>query len=100
MAEQQSRILDAGCGTGRTGGRLLNLGHSVVGVDVDPVLIEAAAQDHPDGSWHTQDLALLDLESVGESQPFDIIVSTGNVMTFLAEHPRHGLGQSREGSVA
>ncbi|MEI2672037.1 MAG: hypothetical protein V9G13_13200 [Marmoricola sp.] len=33
-------------------------------------------------------MALLDLESVGESQPFDIIVSTGNVMTFLAESTR------------
>ena len=89
MAQRESRILDAGCGTGRMGGRLLTLGHNVVGVDVDPVLIEAAKQDHPDGSWHTQDLALLDLESIGQAEPFDIIVSTGNVMTFLAESTRN-----------
>src|SRR4051794_20994991 len=41
-----SRILDAGCGPGRIGGELHKRGHVVVGVDVDPELIEAAKQDH------------------------------------------------------
>ena len=47
MAERGARILDAGCGPGRVGGELARLGHRVVGVDVDPVLIQAAAEDYP-----------------------------------------------------
>jgi len=47
MAPRGARILDAGCGPGRLGGHLAAIGHDVVGVDVDPVLIEAAEHDHP-----------------------------------------------------
>ena len=39
------KILDAGCGPGRVGGRLAALGHHVVGVDIDPELIAAAQGD-------------------------------------------------------
>ena len=45
MAPRGARILDAGCGPGRVGGYLAAVGHDVVGVDVDPELIEAARQD-------------------------------------------------------
>ena len=47
MAARGSRILDAGCGPGRHCGWLSERGHEVVGVDLDPVLIAAARQDHP-----------------------------------------------------
>jgi SAM-dependent methyltransferase len=83
-----SRILDAGCGPGRVGAALGRLGHDVVGVDVDPVLIEAAAEDHPGPRWIVQDLAELDLRAHGVSEPFDAIVCAGNVMTFLAPSTR------------
>ena len=88
MAERGARILDAGCGPGRVGGELARLGHRVVGVDVDPVLIQAAAEDYPDAAWFTQDLAELDLASVGENEPFDLIVAAGNLMGFLAPSTR------------
>ena len=88
MAERGARILDAGCGPGRVGGELARLGHRVVGVDVDPVLIQAAAEDYPDAAWFTQDLAELDLASVGENEPFDLIVAAGNLMAFLAPSTR------------
>lgn len=88
MAERGARILDAGCGPGRVGGELARRGHRVVGVDVDPVLIEAAKEDHPEASWYTQDLAELDLDSVGEPDPFDLIVAAGNLMAFLAPSTR------------
>lgn len=84
MAARGSRILDAGCGPGRVGAILHALGHTVVGVDVDPALIAAAEADHPGPTWLTGDIAELDLPAEGITEPFDLIVVAGNVMTFLA----------------
>ncbi len=83
MVPRGARILDAGCGPGRVGGRLAALGHHVVGVDIDPELIAAAEADHPGATWLARDLSVLDLAADGISEPFDVIVSAGNVMTFL-----------------
>lgn len=88
MVPRSARILDAGCGPGRVGGFLAEAGHHVVGVDVDPVLIEAAEEDHPGPRWLVGDLAELDLPARGITEPFDVIVSAGNVMTFLAPSTR------------
>lgn len=88
MAPRGARILDAGCGPGRLGGYLADAGHQVVGVDVDPALIAAAEQDHPGPRWLVGDLAELDLPARGIAEPFDVIVSAGNVMTFLAPSTR------------
>ncbi|WP_225755588.1 bifunctional 2-polyprenyl-6-hydroxyphenol methylase/3-demethylubiquinol 3-O-methyltransferase UbiG [Actinotalea sp. Marseille-Q4924] len=84
MLARGSRVLDAGCGPGRVGGELHRRGHVVVGVDVDPVLIEAAEQDAPGPTWLVEDLVELDLPARGVAEPFDAIVCAGNVMTFLA----------------
>jgi SAM-dependent methyltransferase len=88
MAPRGARILDAGCGPGRLGGYLANAGHRVVGVDVDPALIAAAEQDYPGPHWLVGDLAELDLRARGIAEPFDVIVSAGNVMAFLAPSTR------------
>ena len=88
MVGRGARILDAGCGPGRVGGELARLGHDVVGVDVDPVLIEAAGEDHPGPRWIVGDLAELDLSAHGIAEPFDAVVCAGNVMTFLAPSTR------------
>lgn len=88
MAPRGAHILDAGCGPGRLGGYLATVGHRVVGVDVDPALIEAAEQDYPGPRWLVGDLAELDLPARGIPEPFDVIVSAGNVMTFLAPSTR------------
>jgi SAM-dependent methyltransferase len=118
MAPRRARVLDAGCGTGRVGGELAQRGHNVIGVDVDPVLIDAARQDHPGGTWLVGDLAELDPAQLGsagggsagtrcaaadaagpdpvEAAPggerathtFDVIVAAGNVMPFLAPSTR------------
>ncbi|MFJ7751529.1 class I SAM-dependent methyltransferase [Arthrobacter sp. NPDC097144] len=84
MVPRGARILDAGCGPGRVGGELAARGHDVVGVDVDPELIEAARTDFPDVPWVVGDLAELDLPAAGIAEPFDVIVCTGNVLTFVA----------------
>ncbi len=78
IAPRGAHILDAGCGPGRLGRHLAAAGHRVVGVDVDPALIEAAEQDYPGPQWLVGDIA----------EPFDVIVSAGNVMTFLAPSTR------------
>ena len=88
MAPRGARILDAGCGPGRVGAFLADLGHDVVGVDVDPKLIAAAEEDHPGPIWLVGDLAELDLESHGITEGFDVIVAAGNVLPFLAESSR------------
>lgn len=86
LAARRSRILDAGCGTGRIAGWLARRGHDVVGVDIDPVLIGYAKTDYPDVAFEVADL---------ESDPlpeesFDIVVSAGNVMGFLSSEGRLG----------
>lgn len=84
MLPPAARVLDAGCGTGRVGAALHQRGHTVVGVDADPVLIEAAEADHPGPRWLVADLTELDLAAAGEAEPFDGAVLAGNVMVFLA----------------
>ena len=81
-------MLDAGCGPGRVGAFLAAAGHTVVGVDGDPVLIAAAEADHPGPTWLVCDLAELDLPASGIADPFDAVVCAGNVMTFLAPGTR------------
>jgi len=84
MLPRGARVLDAGCGPGRVGAELAARGHTVVGVDVDPVLVEAARTDHPGPDWRVGDLAELDLPAEGVAEPFDVVVCAGNVVTFLA----------------
>ena len=93
MAPRGARILDAGCGPGRHGGYLAGLGHQVVGVDVDPELIAAAEEDFPGPTWIVEDLAELDLPARGIPEGFDVILSAGNVMTFLAPSTRRAVLQ-------
>ncbi|MEU4314550.1 class I SAM-dependent methyltransferase [Nocardia sp. NPDC024068] len=88
MLGRRGRVLDAGCGPGRLGGHLHNAGHSVVGVDLDPILIAAAEADYPGPDWLVGDLAELDLRARGIEADFDVIVCAGNVMTFLAPPTR------------
>lgn len=83
LVPRGARILDAGCGPGRVGGALFRRGHEVVGVDVDPALIEAAEEDHPGPTWLVGDLAELDLPARGIDGGFDVIVCAGNVITFV-----------------
>lgn len=71
-------ILDAGCGTGRTGIELARRGHHVTGVDLDEVMLQQAHAKAPEITWHLADLATIHLD-----QHVDCIVMAGNVMIFL-----------------
>ena len=79
MAPRGARILDVGCGQGRTGAYLHSRGHRVTGVDLDPHLIERARELCPDATWEVTDLAA-DGWAAG---PFDLAVSAGNVLAFV-----------------
>ncbi len=87
MAERGSRVLDAGCGTGRLSGALHRRGHVVVGVDADPELVAAAEADHPGPTYVVADLSRLELDEA----PFDLVVCAGNVMVFLAPDSERGV---------
>ncbi|MCK5890954.1 class I SAM-dependent methyltransferase [Aeromicrobium sp.] len=79
MLDPDSLILDAGCGAGRITHALGVRGHRVIGVDADPLLIEAGREQHPGADLRVLDLCDLTPDVGG---PFDLIVCTGNVMTF------------------
>lgn len=83
LLSRHARVLDAGCGQGRTGGALHGRGHVVVGVDADPVLLAAARTDNPGPTWILGDLAHLDLDRHGIHEPFDAAVMAGNVISFV-----------------
>jgi 2-polyprenyl-3-methyl-5-hydroxy-6-metoxy-1,4-benzoquinol methylase len=74
------RVLDAGCGTGRVALELARRGIDIVGVDLDPGMLEAARQKAPERTWVAADLATLDL---GPSERFDAVVLAGNVLIFV-----------------
>lgn len=71
------RVLDAGCGTGRVAIELARHGIEVVGVDVDPAMLDTARERAPELDWRLGDLATAEL---GEG--YDIAVLAGNVLIF------------------
>ena len=79
LLEPGSRVLDAGCGTGRVAVELARRGHRVVGVDSDDSMLAEARRSAPDLDWRLEDLAALDHGPV-----YDLVVAAGNVVVFLA----------------
>jgi SAM-dependent methyltransferase len=71
-------VLDAGCGTGRVAVRLAELGHRVVGADLDSSMLAEARAARPDLDWRLVDLARLDL-----GRRFDLVVAAGNLWPLL-----------------
>jgi SAM-dependent methyltransferase len=73
-------VLDAGCGTGRVAIELSRLGHDVVGVDVDPAMLDAARAKAPGLTWVEGDLTDPTLTF---GRTFDLVVMAGNVLVFV-----------------
>ncbi|MCU1484967.1 MAG: Methyltransferase type 11 [Actinomycetia bacterium] len=71
------RVLDAGCGTGRVAIELARHDIEVVGVDVDPVMLDTARARAPELDWRLGDLATADLGT-----GYDVVVLAGDVLVF------------------
>jgi SAM-dependent methyltransferase len=75
------RVLDAGCGGGRTSAWLAEQGARVVGIDVSPELLRLARERVPSASFSLADLA----EPLPfEDGSFDVVVA-GLVMHYLRD---------------
>ena len=70
--------LDAGCGFGRVGIELDARGVDIVGVDLDPDLLDRARRRAPALDWRLANLAAVDLH-----RQFDLVVVAGNVIGFV-----------------
>lgn len=79
------RVLDAGCGTGRVGLRLAELGFTVVGADVDESMLAVARRTAPHIRWHRADVSRLSASDLDGASGFDLVVMAGNVVPLLAE---------------
>jgi SAM-dependent methyltransferase len=71
-------MLDAGCGTGRIAIELARRGIKVVGVDLDPRMLDTGRRKAPHLEWHLGDLSTIHL-----GRQFDLVLMAGNVMIFL-----------------
>ena len=71
-------VLDAGCGTGRIARELARRGVDIVGVDLDPAMLETGQRKAPHLHWE-----VADLETVKLGRAFDAVLMAGNVMIFL-----------------
>ena len=80
IAEVGSRVLDAGCGTGRVAIRLAELGYDCVGVDVDESMLAQARAASPGLTWVRSDLVRLRGADLGR---FDVVIAAGNVIPLL-----------------
>jgi SAM-dependent methyltransferase len=75
------RILDAGCGTGHYCGRFAADGFDVVGIDLDPRMIDVARQKYPAPTFRC--LNVLDVGTL--AGPFDFVFCIGNVAPHLTQ---------------
>lgn len=68
------RVLDLGCGYGRTTVTLRKLGYEVVGADIVPRMIEGARVAHPDIEYRVMDACALDCSD----RSFDCVLFSFN----------------------
>lgn len=63
LIAQGSRIISAGCGTGRDIAMLRDRGHSVVGTDISEQLLKIGSQQHPRLPFVVSDMRLMPFDS-------------------------------------
>ena len=73
------RILDLGCGTGRTTRHLKDMGHKVIGVDIAPQMIQQAEALHPDIPFQVGDATQLN----HPDEYFDSVLFSFNGLDYI-----------------
>ncbi|MEV5571770.1 methyltransferase domain-containing protein [Spirillospora sp. NPDC052269] len=73
-------VVDVGCGAGRAVGELAARGVRAIGVDLDPAMVEAAAERWPAGEFHVAEATALPLED-------------GSVTGYRADKVLHALAE-------
>lgn len=81
FAEREARVLDVGCGTGRTTRPLADLGFDVVGVDISEEMVVRARELFPDISFEVADVTDLDFDD----DSFDYVLFAHNGIDYV--HP-------------
>lgn len=76
------RALDVGCGSGTLIAALSEAGAEVVGVDIAPAMVEAAARRVPAATVIAADAQTADLLALAPGPPFELLVSRFGVMFF------------------
>jgi len=79
LGEPPASVLDAGCGTGRVAIELARRGYEVLGVEIEPAMLDTARAKAPQLEWALGDLSTVELPD----SRFDLAVAAGNVMIFL-----------------
>jgi SAM-dependent methyltransferase len=77
-----SRLLDAGCGTGTLALSLSREGHAVAGMDLSTAMLEIARAKDPETriAWTQADVTDFDLRTM----PFDVITCVGDTLNHLS----------------
>ncbi len=76
-------VVDLGCGTGRVAWRLAEMGHRVVGVDLDARMLSAARSRRPDRPVGTQPRWVEADLTAYRSEPADLVLLAGNVLPLV-----------------
>lgn len=79
-------VLDVGCGSGRVAIELSRHGIDVVGIDLDPSMIDEARRRAPELEWIVDDGATFSI-----ARTFDVVVLAGNIPLFCAPELRNAL---------
>ena len=85
--KQGGAILDLGCGPGHYCGRFQQEGFSMMGIDLDEKMIEAARRKYPDARFEYMDMN--GIETI--TAKFDTIYSIGNVVAHITPGQLHTL---------
>lgn len=73
------KIMNFGCGTGRHDMELTKLGYRCSGIDMSPLMIEAAKENNKDGQINFE---VADIRTYRASEKYDAIISLFHVMSY------------------